>query len=423
VNQSTRARDLDTSAAAPEADDARHADARELEARSADGRHVDARAAGAGAARAATSASGPTLSAGRPSTALVAATDFDSIAFQGICYDYGRRRVLSRVTLNAAAGTITGILGPNGAGKSTLLSIASTRARPSQGIVRYGALPESTPQTALRARIGWLGHDPGFYPELTARENLTFYARLHGVPAVDTTVAEALAHAGLTDRRDDAVGGFSRGMRQRLGLERVLLHRPRLVLLDEPFTGLDDASARALLQRLTHLRDDGRIVLLSTHDLDFVSDLLDRAAIIRNGRVVDDFDVSSSFGADTLVDRYRRLQQDEPELEGRVPGRVVEARGLIDRRQAAGEGDEEEDRHQHRRQEQGRVVHQLVQQATGDPAGNGEVAPHVLTILSFRDHEAAAIPAAMIAAAQPNPRTSASASQPVIRRLRSPSIM
>jgi heme exporter protein CcmB len=252
-------------------------------------------------------ASTSTASSAVQVTAVSAATsDFDSIDFQGICYDYGRRRVLSRVSLSASAGTITGILGPNGAGKSTLLSIASTRARPSQGTVRYGALSSSTPQTALRARIGWLGHDPGFYPELTARENLMFYARLHGVPAVDAAVTEALTHAGLTDRRNDAVGGFSRGMRQRLGLERVLLHRPRLVLLDEPFTGLDDASARALLQRLMHLRGDGRIVLLSTHDLDFVSGLLDRAAIIRNGRVVDDFVVASSDDSDTLVERYRR---------------------------------------------------------------------------------------------------------------------
>ena len=260
-------------------------------------------------------------------TAVTAATaDFDSIAFQGICYDYGRRRVLSRVSLSASAGTITGILGPNGAGKSTLLSIASTRARPSQGEVRYGALPSSTPQTALRARIGWLGHDPGFYPELTARENLTFYARLHGVPAVDAAVDEALAHAGLTDRRDDAVGGFSRGMRQRLGLERVLLHRPRLVLLDEPFTGLDDASARALLQRLVHLRDDGRIVLLSTHDLDFVSGLLDRAAVLRNGRIVDEFDVPSSSGSGTLVDRYRRAvapAEAQPRADRREQRRVT----------------------------------------------------------------------------------------------------
>jgi heme exporter protein B len=253
----------------------------------------------------------PTSTSASASAAVrdtTAAADFDSIAFQGICYDYGRRRVLSRVTLTASAGSITGILGPNGAGKSTLLSIASTRARPSLGEVRYGAISSASPgspSTALRARIGWLGHDPGFYPELTARENLAFYARLHGLAAVDAAVDEALAHAGLTDRRDDAVGGFSRGMRQRLGLERVLLHRPRLVLLDEPFTGLDDASARALLHRLVHLRDDRRIVLLSTHDLDFVSGLLDRATVIRNGRVVDDFDVSSSSASETLVERYR----------------------------------------------------------------------------------------------------------------------
>lgn len=257
-------------------------------------------------------ASTPTASSAARETvvsaaAAGAAADFDAIAFQGICYDYGRRRVLSRVTLSASAGSITGILGPNGAGKSTLLSIASTRARPSHGEVHYGALPSATPQGALRARIGWLGHDPGFYPELSARENLTFYARLHDVPAVAAAVDEALAHAGLTDRQNDAVGGFSRGMRQRLGLERVLLHRPRLVLLDEPFTGLDDASARALLQRLNHLRDDGRIVLLSTHDLDFVSGLLDRAAVLRNGRIVDDFDVTPSSSASvTLVERYRQ---------------------------------------------------------------------------------------------------------------------
>jgi heme exporter protein B len=247
------------------------------------------------------------FAADREIAAVAAASDFDTIAFRGICYDYGRRRVLSRVSLSASAGTITGILGPNGAGKSTLLSIASTRARPSQGEVRYGALPSSTPGTAVRARIGWLGHDPGFYPELSARENLKFYARLHGVPAVDAAVSEALAHAGLTDRRDDAVGGFSRGMRQRLGLERVLLHRPRLVLLDEPFTGLDDASARALLDRLAQLRADRRIVLLSTHDLDFVSGLLDRAAVLRNGRIVDEFDLTSpsGSGAVDLVARYR----------------------------------------------------------------------------------------------------------------------
>src|SRR5262249_3466159 len=160
----------------------------------------------------------------------------------------------------------TGLLGPNGAGKSTLLGIASTRARASQGDVHFGARSASHADTPVRAQIGWLGHDPGFYPELSARENLEFYARLHDVPKAEITagLTRAWDHAGLTARADDAVGGFSRGMRQRLGLERALLHQPKLVLLDEPFTGLDDASAAALLVRLRSLRDAGAIVLLST---------------------------------------------------------------------------------------------------------------------------------------------------------------
>jgi heme exporter protein B len=258
------------------------------------------------------------------------AADFAHVQFTDVCYDYGRRRVLARVSFTAAAGTITGILGPNGAGKSTLLAVASTRARPSFGTVRYGTVSALGANAALRARIGWLGHDPGFYPELTAAENLAFYAQLYGVRSVRTAVDEALVHSGLTARRDDFVGGFSRGMRQRLGLERVLLHGPRLVLLDEPFTGLDDASAAALVSRLAQLRAGGCIVLLSTHDLDLVSPLLDRAIVLRAGRVVDEFDLEESrlvadddggrqhgqtpdrerranqAGADALLERYRR---------------------------------------------------------------------------------------------------------------------
>jgi heme exporter protein CcmB len=224
-----------------------------------------------------------------------AVSDFDHVRFGGVCYDYGRRRVLSRVSFTCTAGAITGLLGPNGAGKSTLLGIAATRARASQGEVHYGPRRASAGDWQLRAQIGWLGHDPGFYPELTARENLAFYARLHGAPrdAIERRVETALEHAGLAARADDLVGGFSRGMRQRLGLERALLHHPRLVLLDEPFTGLDDTSAAALLTRLRTLRDEGAIVLLSTHDLDLVSDLLDRVVILRAGRIVDVFETQA----------------------------------------------------------------------------------------------------------------------------------
>lgn len=151
----------------------------------------------------------------------------------------------------------------------------------------------------LRARLGSLGHDLYLYPELTARENLRFFARLYRVDGA--RVDEALEAAGLADRADDLVSGFSRGMRQRLALERALLHRPRLVLLDEPFTGLDDRATSALVSRLRAIRAAGAIVVLTTHDLDVVEGLLDLAVVLRDGRLV-----ACEAPAPGLRERYRR---------------------------------------------------------------------------------------------------------------------
>ncbi len=217
---------------------------------------------------------------------MAEAWDFHTVTFDDVTFDYGRRRVLSRVSFTCERGTITGLLGPNGAGKTTLLGVAATRSRASRGGVRFGGVGGDDAPPALRARIGWLGHDPGLYPELSARENLRFFARLHGLERPEPVVEEALDRAGLAARADDPVGSFSRGMRQRVGLERALLHAPRLVLLDEPFTGLDEASSRALLARLTALKGEGAIVLLSTHDIALVAPLIDAAVVLREGRMV-----------------------------------------------------------------------------------------------------------------------------------------
>ena len=168
-----------------------------------------------------------------------------------------------------------------------MLGILATLQRPSSGTVRYGGMTAATDGARLRARIGVLGHDLFLYPELTARENLTFFAELYGCPAPAAVVTHALETAGLSDRADDPVGSFSRGMRQRVALERALIHTPRLALLDEPFTGLDDVSAIALLGRLKALRASGAIVILATHDLDLAEGLLDDAVFLRNGRAVD----------------------------------------------------------------------------------------------------------------------------------------
>ncbi|MCX6544277.1 MAG: ABC transporter ATP-binding protein [Acidobacteria bacterium] len=226
--------------------------------------------------------------------------DFDRLVVEDVSRNFGRRRALSHINLTCHAGEIVGLLGPNGAGKSTLLAIVSTLLAASSGDVRYGTATARAMGPALRARLGLLGHDLYLYPELTARENLEFFTRLYGCPNVTAVVGDALGRAGLGERADDLVSGFSRGMRQRLALERALLHDPRLLLLDEPFTGLDDASGQALVARLRGLREDGRIVLIATHDLDLAEGLFDRVAVLRDGRllVVDESSTS-------LRERYR----------------------------------------------------------------------------------------------------------------------
>jgi ABC-type multidrug transport system ATPase subunit len=213
--------------------------------------------------------------------------DFDRVEVAGVSRHFGRRRALSQITFEADRGRILGLLGPNGAGKSTMLAMLATLLRPSAGAIRYGDTQATGHAPALRARIGILGHDLFLYPELTARENLAFFAGLyqHADPA--RAAEEGVRRAGLADRADDPVSSFSRGMRQRVALERALVHAPRLVLLDEPFTGLDDASAGGLVRRLGDLRDEGAIVVLATHDLDLAEGLLDQAIFLRDGRMAD----------------------------------------------------------------------------------------------------------------------------------------
>jgi heme exporter protein A len=215
------------------------------------------------------------------------ALDFDHVAVADVSRHFGRRKALSRISFQVPRGAILGLLGPNGAGKSTLLAMLGTLLRPTAGAIRYGQLDAGPHGAALRARIGVLGHDLFLYPELTARENLAFFAGLYGHSDPEAAAAAALGRAGLADRGDDPVSSFSRGMRQRVALERALVHEPRLVLLDEPFTGLDESSASALVDRLHRLRDGGAIVILATHDLDLADGLLDRAVFLKDGRMAD----------------------------------------------------------------------------------------------------------------------------------------
>jgi heme exporter protein A len=229
--------------------------------------------------------------------------DFTRLSVHDLGRNFGRRKALARLTFHCEAGDIVGLLGPNGAGKSTLLSIVATLLKPSSGYVAYGDVAADTAGAALRARVGVLGHDLYLYPELTARENLLFFARLYGLEDAEARVTRALEKAQLAERADDVVSGFSRGMRQRLALERALVHAPRLLLLDEPFTGLDQASAAALVARLGGLREEGCLVLVATHDLDVVDGLLTRVLYLRQGRMVAD---EPGTAAGPLWERYQR---------------------------------------------------------------------------------------------------------------------
>ena len=227
--------------------------------------------------------------------------DFDSVQVADVSRHFGRRRALADISLTANAGDIVGLLGPNGAGKSTLITMLATLASPSKGEIRYGRETASVLGPGLRTRIGLLAHELHLYPELSARQNLTFFAQLYGLDP-RALVDEALEAAGLSDRAGDPVGSFSRGMRQRLALERSLLHRPRLVLFDEPFTGLDDRAVSVIADRLRALAAKGAIVILATHDLDLADGLVTRVALIRNGRLVSD-----ESAAPGLRGRYRAL--------------------------------------------------------------------------------------------------------------------
>jgi heme exporter protein A len=231
-------------------------------------------------------------------------SEFQRLIVTDVARHYGRRKALSRISFTCETGEIVGLLGPNGAGKSTLLNILATLLTPSSGTVQYGDRTMHDGGAEVRAQIGMLGHDLFLYPELTAAENLAFFAQLYAVADVPATVTAALARAGLTERGHDLVSGFSRGMRQRVALERALLHDPKLILLDEPFTGLDQASTAALVARLQERQRAGCMIVVATHDLDVADGVLTRAIYLKDGRIA-----GTDHDTHGLIERYRRVIQ------------------------------------------------------------------------------------------------------------------
>jgi sodium transport system ATP-binding protein len=228
------------------------------------------------------------------------------IEVEGLAKRFGAVRALEGVSFAARDGRITGLLGPNGAGKSTCLRILSTVLTPDEGRARMGGIDLAAAPLAARRVLGVLPHNSGVYPQLTARENIAYYGRLHGLAAepLAARVEALIDRLDLRHVADRRAKGFSQGERTKVALARALVHDPQHLLLDEPTSGLDVMATRHLRDWLRELRAEGRCVLLSSHVMQEVEALVDDLVIVAAGRVT--------------------LQGTPAELAARFPGESLE---------------------------------------------------------------------------------------------------
>lgn len=208
------------------------------------------------------------------------------ITAQALTKQFGPFRALRGIDLEIKPGEFATIVGPNGAGKTTLLRILATLSRPTAGHVSIAghALPKGA--DAARRQIGLLSHQPLLYGDLTAEENLRFFGRMYDVANLEARIVEQLERVDLLDRKDDRARTFSRGMQQRLAIARALLHDPSVVLLDEPFTGLDPHASDRLEELLHTLNNGQRTVVMTIHDLERGWAMCNRALVLARGKIV-----------------------------------------------------------------------------------------------------------------------------------------
>lgn len=214
------------------------------------------------------------------------ASKVPAIQMQRLTKAFGHQAALRGVDLSVAEGEFLTLFGPNGAGKTTLMRIVASLTRPTAGTVRVRGEDLGKAATSLRRHIGLISHNPLLYGDLTPDENLRFFARMYDLPEAGARIDAVLEQVGLVARRRDPVRTFSRGMVQRLTIARAILHDPAIMLLDEPYTGLDLQAADMLRSVLQELAASNRTVILTTHNLEHGLEMCDRAAILNRGRVV-----------------------------------------------------------------------------------------------------------------------------------------
>jgi len=216
---------------------------------------------------------------------VTAATPNYLIDIQGLVKAYDLLPVLRQLTLQITRGEFVALLGPNGSGKSTLLRMLCGLSHPTAGLIRIGGWELPRESAAVRAQIGLVSHKSLLYDNLSAHENLRFFAQLYNLPnaQVEDRIRNLMTQVGLHKRTHDLVRTFSRGMLQRLSIARALLHNPDILLLDEPYTGLDQ-DASAVLDGLLHtVHAEGRTILMTTHDLNRAATLSTRIVILSRG--------------------------------------------------------------------------------------------------------------------------------------------
>jgi heme exporter protein A len=218
---------------------------------------------------------------------------------------FGLKTVLRDLNFNVDAGEFVALLGPNGAGKTTFLRILASLSRPALGLVSIAGYRLPHQASAVRRKLGVVSHQPLLYGDLTAEENLRFYAKMYSVDDQSKRVNEVLELVGLSTRRRDLVRTFSRGMQQRLAIGRAVLHDPEVMLFDEPHTGLDQDACIMLDGVLREVAARGRTVVMTSHDLSRAAELADRFDVLSRGRIVASA-ARQDFPPERLLDFYRQ---------------------------------------------------------------------------------------------------------------------
>ncbi len=228
------------------------------------------------------------------------------IEVRGLVKNFGLKPVLRKMDFRVERGEFVSLVGPNGAGKTTFLRILASLSKPTMGEVQIAGYRLPGQAAGVRGILGVVSHQPLLYGDLTAEENLRFYARMYGVSDQEAKIDSVLELVGLSASRRELVRRFSRGMQQRLAIGRAILHQPEVLLFDEPHTGLDQDAAAMLDGLLSDVGARGRTVVMTSHDLTRAADLATRVDILSKGRIVstvrqDDLDM------DALPELYRSV--------------------------------------------------------------------------------------------------------------------